>query len=110
MKAKSLLLLVGFVLGAATIGLAQRRPERRYFKGSNFSLERQGLPVPYSDAVLVGNTMYVAGRTGIDPKDGTIPADITQEATFLLDSFKATLAKGGQAHAVAERQVGETYL
>lgn len=95
MKAKLILLVIGFVMGAALTGVAQKEPERRYFKASNPSLERQGLPVPYSDAVLVGNTMYVAGRTGIDPKSGAIPKDVEQEIKFLLDSFKATLAKGG---------------
>src|SRR6266581_972774 len=59
------------------------------FKASNPSLEQQGLPVPYSDAVLVGNTMYVAGRTGIDPKSGAIPQDVQQEIRFVLDSFKS---------------------
>jgi len=95
MRAKSLPLLIGFVMGTALAGTAQKPPERRYFKASNPSLEQQGLPVPYSDAVLVGNTMYVAGRTGIDPKSGPIPQDVEQEIRFLLDSFKITLAKGG---------------
>ena len=95
MRGKSLSLLIGFVMGTALAGTAQKLPERRYFKASNPSLEKQGLPVPYSDAVLVGNTMYVAGRTGIDPKSGAIPQDVQQEIKFLLDSFKATLAKGG---------------
>ena len=95
MKANSVFLVIGFVMGAALTGIAQKQPERRYFKASNLSLERQGLPVPYSDAVLVGNTMYVAGRTGIDPKDGAIPKEVEQEIKFLLESFKATLAKGG---------------
>jgi 2-iminobutanoate/2-iminopropanoate deaminase len=95
MKGKSLSLLIGFVLGAALAGTAQNPPVRRHFKASNPSLERQGLPVPYSDAVLVGNTMYIAGRTGIDPKSGAIPRDVEQEIRFLLDSFKTTLAKSG---------------
>ena len=53
MKGKSLSLLIGFVMGAALVGTAQKPPERRYFKGSNPSLERQGLPVPYSDLSLI---------------------------------------------------------
>jgi 2-iminobutanoate/2-iminopropanoate deaminase len=95
MKGKSLSLLIGFVMGTAFAGTAQKPPVRRYFRASNPSLEQQGLPVPYSDAVLVGDTMYVAGRTGIDPKRGAIPQDVEQEIRFLLDSFKITLAKGG---------------
>ena len=95
MKGKSLSLLIGFVMGGALAGTAQKLPERRHFKASNPSLEKQGLPVPYSDAVLVGNTLYVAGRTGIDPKSGAIPQDVEQEIRFMLDSFKTTLTKGG---------------
>jgi 2-iminobutanoate/2-iminopropanoate deaminase len=95
MKGKSLTLLIGFVMGTALAGTAQKLPVRRHFKANNPSLEKQGLPVPYSDAVLVGNTMYVAGRTGIDPKSGAIPQDVEQEIRFVLDSFKTTLAKGG---------------
>lgn len=94
MKSKSLSLLIGFVVGTALAGTAQKPPVRRHFKASNPSLEKQGLPVPYSDAVLVGNTMYLAGRTGSDPKSGAIPQDVEQEIRFLLDSFKTTLAKG----------------
>jgi 2-iminobutanoate/2-iminopropanoate deaminase len=95
MKGKSLFLLIGFFMGAALAGTAQNPPARRHFKASNPSLEKQGLPVPYSDAVLVGNTLYIAGRTGIDPKSGAIPQDAEQEIRYLLDSFKATLTKGG---------------
>jgi 2-iminobutanoate/2-iminopropanoate deaminase len=95
MRGKSLSLLIGFVMGTALAGIAQKPPERRYFKASNPSLERQGLPVPYSDAVLAGNTLYVAGRTGIDPKSGAIPQDVEQEIKFLLDSFKTALTNGG---------------
>jgi 2-iminobutanoate/2-iminopropanoate deaminase len=95
MKGKSLSLLIGFVMGAALVGTAQKAPERRYFKASNPTLEKQGLPVPYTDAVLAGNTLYVAGRTGIDPKSGAIPQDVQQEIKFLMDSFKTALANGG---------------
>lgn len=95
MKGKSLSLLIGFVLGAALVGTAQNLPVRRHFKASNPSLEKQGLPVPYSDAVLVGNTLYIAGRTGIDPKSGAIPQDVEQEIRFILDSFKTALTNGG---------------
>ena len=95
MNGKLLFLLIGFVLGAALVGTAQNSPARRHFKASNPSLEKQGLRVPYSDAVLVGNTLYVAGRTGIDPKSGEIPQDVEQEIRFLLDSFKTALINAG---------------
>jgi enamine deaminase RidA (YjgF/YER057c/UK114 family) len=30
-------------------------------------------PLPFSDAVLAGDTLYLAGRIGIDPKTGKAP-------------------------------------
>jgi 2-iminobutanoate/2-iminopropanoate deaminase len=95
MKGKSFSLLIGFVMGTALAGTAQKPPVRRYFKASNPPVERQGLQVPYSNAVLAGNTLYIAGRTGMDPKNGAIPQDVQQEITFLLDSFKSALVNGG---------------
>ncbi|MGA2419091.1 MAG: Rid family hydrolase [Candidatus Acidiferrum sp.] len=51
--------------------------------------------LPFSDAVLAGNTMYLAGRIGLDPKTGQAPADVDTEIHLLLDGVKATLAAGG---------------
>lgn len=48
--------------------------------------------LPYSDAVLAGNTLYLAGRIGIDPQTGKAPEDVEKEIRFLLDGIKATLA------------------
>ena len=50
---------------------------------------------PFSDGVLVGNTLYLAGRIGIDPKTGKPSEDIAQEIRLALDGFKATLAEAG---------------
>src|SRR5258706_9611558 len=47
---------------------------------------------PFSDAVLVGNTLYLAGRTGGD-KDGKIPTDPADEARAVMDQIKAVLAQ-----------------
>lgn len=53
--------------------------------------------LPFSDAVLAGNTLYLAGHVGLDPKTGRIPEDVEQEIRFLLDGFKRTLAGAGAA-------------
>src|SRR6185369_10937522 len=47
------------------------------------------------DGVMIGNTLYLAGRLGTDPKTGQIPSDLDQEIRLLLDSFKDVLAAGG---------------
>ncbi len=49
----------------------------------------------YSDAVLVGNTLYLSGKTGADAKTGKIPDDVEQEIRNILDWMKATLAAAG---------------
>jgi len=48
--------------------------------------------LPYSDAVRVGNTLYLAGRIGIDPETGKPPPELEKEIRFLLDGVKTTLA------------------
>jgi reactive intermediate/imine deaminase len=48
--------------------------------------------LPYSDAVLAGNTLYLSGRIGIDPQTGKAPEDVEKEIRFLLDGMKTTLA------------------
>jgi enamine deaminase RidA (YjgF/YER057c/UK114 family) len=48
--------------------------------------------VPYSHAVLAGDTLYVAGTLGVDPDTGQAPADVREEVRLLLEAFQAKLA------------------
>ena len=50
---------------------------------------------PYSDAVLSGNTLYMSGRLGLDPRTGKPPEDPAEEAKLILDGFRAVLAEAG---------------
>jgi len=50
---------------------------------------------PFSDAVLAGNTLYIAGRIGVDPKTGKPPDDMEQEIHILLDGFKSVVTEAG---------------
>jgi enamine deaminase RidA (YjgF/YER057c/UK114 family) len=50
--------------------------------------------LPFSDGILVGNTLYLAGRIGLD-KSGKAPAEINDEIKNLLDQIKATLEQAG---------------
>lgn len=81
-------ILIGLLIGAA-VSYGQG-PARRYI-----NLPTKNPNLPFSDGVLVGNTLYLAGRLGTDPKTNNIPADIEQEIRFLLDGFKATLGEAG---------------
>ena len=49
--------------------------------------------LPYSNAVLVGDTLYLAGAIGIDPETGAPPAEIEDEVRFVMDSMKQRLER-----------------
>ena len=51
--------------------------------------------IPYSHAVQVGETLYVAGTLGIDPATGAIPASVRDEVRFAMDGIAAKLALAG---------------
>ena len=51
--------------------------------------------LPFSDGVLVGNTLYIAGHIGTDPKTGQVPADPEQEARLVMDGVKKTVENAG---------------
>lgn len=55
---------------------------------------RTGLP--FSDGVLAGDTLYLAGRLGVD-KDGRIPEDLEKEIRLLLDGMKNVLGEAGMS-------------
>jgi 2-iminobutanoate/2-iminopropanoate deaminase len=49
--------------------------------------------LPFSDGVLVGDTLYLSGRIGIDPVTGRAPSDVDAEIKLLLDGVQAVLAE-----------------
>src|SRR2546427_6867414 len=64
-------------------------------KRRTINLPNRSVQAPFSDGVLVGNTLYLAGRLGLDPKTCKVPADLEQEIHLLLDGIKATLGEAG---------------
>lgn len=87
-------LLVLVVLAAASMS-AQAAPKK---DGSQSARRYVNLPkvvqAPFSDGVLAGNTLYIAGRLGLDP-NGKVPDDIEQEARIVLDGVKSVLTEAG---------------
>ena len=47
--------------------------------------------LPFSDAVLVGNTLYISGRIGIDAATGVAPESVAVETELLFNGFEAVL-------------------
>ncbi|MGA2811575.1 MAG: Rid family hydrolase [Candidatus Acidiferrum sp.] len=84
------LTLAGLFIVFGAFSRSSANPQRKgvHLPGSNPQL-------PFSDAILSGDTLYLAGRIGIDPKTGQAPADADVEVRLLLDGVKATLAAEG---------------
>ncbi len=72
------------------LGVVKAGPVRKHI-----NLPGKAASLPFSDAVLVGDTLYLAGRLGLDPATRRPPADPEQEARILLDGFKPVLAEAG---------------
>jgi 2-iminobutanoate/2-iminopropanoate deaminase len=51
--------------------------------------------LPFSDGVLVGNTLYIAGHIGLDAKTGQPPASPEDEARLAMDGIKQTVEQAG---------------
>ena len=62
-------------------------------KTTYFKSEVAGQDLPFSDAALVGNTLYISGKGGVLPGTRTVPEDPKEEARLLMEDFKNTLAR-----------------
>ena len=51
--------------------------------------------LPFSDGVLVGNTLYIAGHIGLDAKTEAPPASAEDEARLVMDGVKQTVESAG---------------
>lgn len=47
--------------------------------------------LPFSDAVRIGETLYISGRIGFEPGTMKVPASAEQEARNLLDGIQEVL-------------------
>jgi len=70
---------------------SEKAQERRTIRSKNAAKAN----LPYSEGVLVGDTLYLAGHTGHDPKTMKISPNVKEEARILLDGVQATLAEAG---------------
>ncbi len=77
-------------LTSGALALAQA-PQRQEF--SLPATKARGLPL--ADAVMVGNTLYISGRGGVDLATMKVPADVKDEIKLMMDDYKAILAMAG---------------
>ena len=84
----AILLLGGFF--AAHGALSQTAASRKIFNTPDRNPQ-----AAFSNAILEGDTLYISGSIGIDPKTGKAPDKIEDEINLLLDGYKAVLAQAG---------------
>lgn len=87
---------VGLLVVATTFCLALGGCDA---KGSRRTIETSAAPKPigpYSQAVQVGDTLYLSGQLGIDPATGELAlGGIERETRKALDNCRAILAAAG---------------
>lgn len=87
-------------LVAAALALALAAPasaeERRVISTAN----APAAIGPYSQAILAGNTLWLAGQIAIDPATNQLkPGTIEEETRLVLDNLKAVLEAAGMTLA-----------
>lgn len=50
---------------------------------------------PYSQGIIMGNTIFASGQIGINPENGVIASTIEEQAKQALKNLKAVLEAGG---------------
>lgn len=91
MRRISLAVTVAVIAGLLiSAGFSQRSESVKYMNVPGRSDD-----VPYSNAVLVGDTLYLAGAIGVDPSTGAPPEDVREEVKIVLDGMKSRLERVG---------------
>jgi 2-iminobutanoate/2-iminopropanoate deaminase len=83
--------------GSAGSALAAKPAQRKTTKGKKkVATDRAPKPAgPYSQAIVAGNTIYVAGQGPFDPKTGKMPESFDEQAVQVFENIKAIVQAGG---------------
>ena len=73
---------------AGSLSASAADPAKKYFP------EKVGA-APFSQAVAAGNTLYVSGTLGLDPKTGQAPTDSKAEIRLVMDGVKQIVESAG---------------
>ncbi|HEY6825121.1 MAG TPA: RidA family protein [Steroidobacteraceae bacterium] len=79
-------------LAAVLVSPASGAANRSYIE---HSVPPGSSPLPFSDAVRSGDTLYVAGHIGIDTRTGNAPSDPATEARLVMEAVKRTVESAG---------------
>jgi enamine deaminase RidA (YjgF/YER057c/UK114 family) len=89
MQIRNYLTAAAFLMACSNLVVAQDSgTERQTFKLP----EMAALNLPFSDAVLVENTLYLSGNGGLDLSTMSVPEDPRDETRLLMENFIKTLA------------------
>src|SRR3981081_1908085 len=88
----TVLLIAGFFVAHGAFSQSTPPSTRRVI-----SLADDNPQLPFSGAILAGNTLYLSGRIGIDAKTGKAPAEIDDEIKLLRDHVQAALLQAGRS-------------
>jgi len=92
------LILVGSLLGGCNVSVsndvaALPRPVEYYP-----TTMKADPPLPFSEAVRVGDTLYLAGQLGVAPgATAVVPGGIGPETRQVMDNIQAVLARHGSS-------------
>lgn len=82
--------------GTASSALAGTVAQTKSKKNKQVSTDRAPKPVgPYSQAIIAGGTIYVAGQGPFDPKTGKMPATFDEQAVQVFENIKAIVEGAG---------------
>ena len=80
-----------FLLLLLVPGISRAQQTGRVYLKSKIAQERQ---LPFSSGVLVGNTLYIAGVTGVDPST-KVSVTAEEEARLVMNQIKQTVLQAG---------------
>ena len=85
------LILLLALLGVPLSGAAAQRPPVEHFGAPALN----GQPLPFSNAVRVGDVLYLSGQIGIGP-DGRLPDGIEAQTRQTMENVGAILRSAGR--------------
>ena len=86
-------LAVLFLLIAVGARAAAADTDRQFITGQDPTTTS----LPFSNAVKVGDTLYIAGHLGLDPKTNRAPEDTKVEAKLVMEGIKHTVESAGMS-------------
>lgn len=91
MRNASLLVVVSLLLAACATTPVRTAPE--FFQ----SPQDTGGTAPFSEAVQVGDTLYLTGQLGTVPGQGLVPGGVEAETRQALENIKGILERHGSS-------------